>query len=176
MRYTPASKTSPCYREKSASGKGVNQRHHFLSLAFKHGKVSLKNDAGVPCKHDWPQFISSKRAFGKPQTFCIASFHLHNGPEDKGAEVHPEGSWALLPMGFSLGAHTEHADQRTVVGTGEFLDLCAVKFHPASPNWNLMQTMLLATRLPFPAERSFSHNLQIKSLFEQITNSILASF
>lgn len=35
-------------------------------------------------------------------------------------------------MGFSLGAHTVHTDQGTLFGTGEFLDLSAVKFHSAS--------------------------------------------
>lgn len=44
---------SPCYTEKSASRrdmdrKGVNYRHYFPSLAFKHCRVSLENLTATP--------------------------------------------------------------------------------------------------------------------------------
>lgn len=83
-------KNSPCYRQKAVSRKGLYQRHHFPSLAFKHCKVSFENLVAVTCKCDCPQFISSKRAFRKPRAFCIPSFHPHSDPEDRRAEMQPK--------------------------------------------------------------------------------------
>lgn len=88
---------SPCYREKSVSRKGLNERHRFPLLAFKHCRVARENLAAVPCECDWPQFLSSNRALRKPQTFCIPGIHPHSDPEDWRAETRdpkPSRRWA----------------------------------------------------------------------------------